>query len=206
MGRRQPRDRPRASQINTEMSLIDQKRIEDAVTSIILALGEDPAREGLVDTPKRVAQMYAEFFSGIDQDPSEVLTTDFQETHKDVVLLRDVPFFSICEHHFLPFYGSAHIGYVPSGRVVGASKLARSLDVLARRPQLQERLTDQLVDTLYTTIQPEGVTAVLSAEHMCMSLRGVRKPGSKIVTSASRGSLRTNDATKREFLALLQGT
>ena len=184
--------------------MIDKKRIEDAVASIILALGEDPAREGLVDTPRRVAEMYTEFFSGLDQDPSEVLSTDFQEGHRDVVVLRDVPFFSICEHHFLPFYGSAHIGYVPSGRVVGASKLARSLDVLARRPQLQERLTDQLVDTLYSTIQPEGVTVVLSAEHMCISLRGAHKPGSKIVTSASRGSLRTNEATKREFLAMLR--
>ena len=150
--------------------------------------------------------MYEEFFSGLDQDPSEVLSTGFEENHQEIVILKDIPFFSICEHHFLPFYGSGSIGYVPKGRVVGASKLARALDILAHRPQIQERLTSQLADTIYTTIQPEGVAVILSAEHMCMSLRGTKKPGSRIITSASRGSFKTQAATKQEFLALLRET
>ena len=183
--------------------MIDGEKIRQAATAIIEAIGEDPAREGLVDTPKRIAQMYEEFFSGLDQDPIEVLATGFEEGHDELVVLRGIPFFSICEHHFLPFYGVAHVGYVPRGRIVGASKLARALDILARRPQIQERLTDQLADAIFTAASPEGVATVLTAEHMCMTLRGVRKPGSKIVTSASRGSLRTQAAAKQEFLALI---
>ena len=186
--------------------MIDREKISDAAASIILAIGEDPDREGLRDTPGRIAQMYEEFFSGLDQDPAAVLATGFEEAHTEVVILKDIPFFSICEHHFLPFYGCAHIGYIPNGRVVGASKLARALDILARRPQIQERLTNQLVDVVYTTIRPEGVVAVLRAEHMCMSLRGVKKPGAKIVTSASRGDFRTQAATRQEFLTLLRET
>ena len=186
--------------------MIDQEKIKEAVTSIILAIGEDTGREGLVETPRRIADMYAEFFSGLDMDPFEVLATGFEEGHGELVVVKNIPFFSICEHHFLPFYGSASIGYVPSGRVVGASKLARALDILARRPQIQERLTRELADTIVGAIQPVGVGVVLAAEHMCMTLRGARKPGSKIVTSASRGSLRTRDEAKREFLALLGGT
>ena len=184
--------------------MIDREKIRDAAASIILAIGENPDREGLRDTPRRMAQMYEEFFSGLDQDPAEVLATGFEEAHMEVVILKDIPFFSICEHHFLPFYGCAHIGYIPNGRVVGASKLARALDILARRPQIQERLTNQLVDVVYATIRPEGVVAVLRAEHMCMSLRGVKKPGAKIVTSASRGEFRTQPATRQEFLTLLR--
>ena len=176
------------------------------MASIIQAIGEDPRREGLADTPRRIAQMYEEFFSGLSQDPAETLATGFEECHQEIVVLRDIPFFSICEHHFLPFFGSAQIGYVPNGRVVGASKLARALDILAHRPQLQERLTNQLVDTVYSAVRPQGVAAILSAEHMCMTLRGAKKPGSKIVTSASRGTFRTQAATKHEFLALLSET
>ena len=184
--------------------MFDQEKIKEAMASILEAIGDDPSREGLQDTPRRVAEMYQEFFSGLDEDPAEALATSFDEGHHELVVLKDIPFQSICEHHFLPFYGTAHIGYIPKGRVVGASKLARALDILARRPQIQERLTDQLVDVIYKTIQPDGVSAVLSAEHMCMSIRGVKKPGSKIVTSASRGSLRTVAAAKQEFLAMIR--
>ena len=184
--------------------MIDREAIEKAVASIIAALDEDPSREGLLDTPRRIAQMYAELFSGLSQDPAEVLATGFEEGHQEIVILKDVSFFSICEHHFLPFVGRAQIGYIPNGRVVGASKLARALDILARRPQIQERLTTQLVETVYATLRPAGVAAVLSAEHMCMSLRGVTKPGSMVVTSASRGSLKTDAASRQEFLALLR--
>ena len=184
--------------------LVDEVEIEKAVASIISALGENPDREGLRETPGRVARMYGEFFSGLDQDPAKVLATDFQERHDEIVILKDISFFSICEHHFLPFYGVTHIGYVPSGRVVGASKLARALDILARRPQMQERLTREFVDAVYTTIEPQGVAAILKAEHLCMTLRGAKKPGTKIVTSASRGNFRTQTATKQEFLALLR--
>ena len=186
--------------------MIDKGRIQRAASAIIEAIGEDPGREGLVDTPRRIALMYEEFFSGLAQDPVEVLATGFEESQDELVVLRGIPFFSVCEHHFLPFYGTAHVGYVPRGRVVGASKLARALDILARRPQIQERLTSQLADTILTATSPAGVATVLSAEHMCMTLRGVRKPGSRIVTSASRGTLRTQAATKREFLALISGT
>ena len=185
---------------------MDEEKIKKAVSSIIEAIGEDAEREGLVDTPRRVAQMYEEFFSGLGQDPAKELETGFEEGHQEMVILRDIPFFSICEHHFLPFYGIAHIGYVPKGRVVGASKLARALDIIARRPQIQERLTDQIVETIYKTIQPDGVAAVISAEHMCMSIRGVKKSGSKVVTSASRGTFKTQAASKQEFFSLLRGT
>lgn len=183
--------------------MIDQDKISNAVSAIIEALGEDPSREGLQDTPRRVAEMYAEFFSGIDADPTEVLATGFEEGHRELVVLRDIPFFSICEHHFLPFFGSVHVGYIPKGRVVGASKLARALDILARRPQIQERLTDQLVEALNKTLEPDGVAAVISAEHMCMSLRGVKKPGSRIITSSARGRLKTQTADRQEFFDLL---
>ena len=184
--------------------LIDQGKIREAVASIICAIGEDPDREGLVDTPRRIAQMYQEFFSGLGQNPTEVLSTGFEESYQELVVLKNIPFFSICEHHFLPFFGLASIGYIPSGRVVGASKLARALDILARRPQLQERLTHQLVDVVYDTVRPKGVAAVLGAEHLCLSLRGAKKPGAKIVTSGSRGSFKTQFATRGEILSLLR--
>lgn len=184
--------------------MTDQRKIEEAIASIIVAIGDDPDREGLAGTPVRIAQMYAEFFSGLERDPSDALATDFETSHDELVILRDIPFFSICEHHFLPFYGVAHIGYIPNGRVAGASKLARALDILALRPQLQERLTGEVVDAIYSQVRPKGVAAVLSAEHLCISLRGAKKPGSKIVTCASRGSFRTQSKTKREFFDLLR--
>lgn len=183
--------------------MVDREKIEEAMEAVIAAIGDDPGREGLRETPRRVAKMYSDFFSGLSQDPKEVLATVFEEDHHDLVVFRDIPFYSICEHHLLPFYGSAQIGYVPSGRVVGASKLARALDILARRPQVQERLTDQLVDTIYEAVHPQGVAAVLKAEHMCVTIRGVKKPGSSIVTSSSRGTLRTQAGVRSEFLALL---
>ena len=175
-----------------------------AAASIIEAIGEDPRREGLVDTPRRIAAMYEEFLASGDQDPSEVLATGFEEGHGEMVVLKDVPFYSICEHHFLPFYGTAAIGYLPNGRVVGVSKLARALDILARRLQLQERLTTQLADAIEEALRPEGVGVILSAEHMCMSLRGVKKLGSKLVTSASRGIIKTEEARRREFDRMLR--
>ncbi len=181
------------------------QKIEEAVASIIEAIGEDPQREGLRETPRRVAQMYQELFAGLEQDPSEVLDVTFEEGYRELVILRDIPFYSICEHHFLPFFGHAHIGYVPDGRVVGASKLARVLDILSHRPQLQERLTEQTADVIYNELQSLGVAVVIEAEHLCLSLRGVQKPGTKVVTSATRGSLNTESTNRAEFLALLQG-
>ena len=179
--------------------------MKQAITGIIEAIGDDVNREGLIDTPRRVSEMYAEFFSGMDKDPCDELSTGFEEGHKEMVVLKDIPFFSICEHHFLPFYGTAHVGYVPSGRVVGLSKIARALDVLAKRPQLQERLTTQLVDAINKSLSPQGAAVVISAEHMCMTLRGAKKPGSKIVTSSSRGSLKTVASQKQEFLEMIRG-
>ena len=185
---------------------MDYEKIQDAIRSVLVAIGEDPHREGLADTPRRIAEMYSELFSGIGIDPASVLTTGFDEGYDETVILRDVPFHSICEHHFLPFFGTAHIAYVPTGRVAGASKLARALDILASRPQIQERLTSQLADTLYDTLQPTGAAVVMSAEHMCMSIRGARKPGSKIVTTAARGSLKDQPNARQDLLALLRET
>ncbi len=186
-----------------ENVLIDRERIEQAVSAIIEAIGDDPRREGLADTPRRVAEMYSEFFSGLEQDPVEVLATGFEEGHREMVVLKDISFYSICEHHLLPFHGSASIGYVPRGRVVGASKLARSLDILAGRPQMQERLTRQLADTVSEGISPEGVGVKLTAEHMCMTLRGIKRPGARVVTSARRGTMKTREDTWREFCDLV---
>ena len=183
--------------------MVDQEQIRQAVSSIIEASGDDPGREGLRETPARVARMYEEFFSGLDQDPREVLSTSFGEDFRDVVIFRDIPFFSICEHHFLPMVGEAQIGYIPNGRVVGASKFGRALDILARRPQMQERLTGQLVDVIQETLSPDGVGAVLDAEHMCMALRGVKKPGSRIVTYSTRGDFSSGASTREELLAAL---
>ena len=185
---------------------MDYEKIQDAIRSVLVAIGEDPHREGLADTPRRIAEMYGELFSGIGKDPASVLTIGFDEGYDETVILRDVPFHSICEHHFLPFFGTAHIAYLPTGRVAGASKLARALDILASRPQIQERLTSQLADTLYDTLQPTGAAVIMSAEHMCMSIRGARKPGSKIVTTAARGSLKDQPTARQDLLALLRET
>ena len=185
--------------------MIDREKIKEAFVDIISSIGDDPNREGLRDTPERVSIMYEKLFSGIHEDPSSVLSSGFQESHEEVVIVRDISFFSICEHHFLPFYGAAHIGYVPNGKVIGASKIARALDILARRPQLQERLTDQIVDAVQNTVNPEGVIALLSASHMCMTIRGVEKTDSKVVTSASRGSFKSLPNRREEFFSLLRG-
>src|SRR6516225_5519912 len=174
-----------------------------AVREIIQAVGEDPNREGLIETPRRVADMYAEVFSGLRQDPADVLRVGFEEGHQELVLVKDIPFYSMCEHHFLPFHGVAHVGYIPNGRVVGLSKLARALEILARRPQLQERLTSQLADAIMTALEPAGVAVVIMADHLCITARGVKKPGSLTVTSAMRGVFRRQPATRAEFMALL---
>jgi len=185
--------------------LIDLPRIEEAVLSILEAIGEDPKREGLVDTPRRIADMYSELFVGLDLDPKAELTVSYEEGHHEIVILRDIPFYSMCEHHLLPFYGLVHIGYIPNGSVIGMSKLARAVEVLSRRPQIQERLTTQIAETLLQALNPDGVAVVIQAEHMCMTLRGVRKPGSNVITSATRGLFRSKAATRAEFLSLVQG-
>jgi GTP cyclohydrolase I len=186
--------------------MVDQEKIKKAISLIIEAIGEDPSREGLQRTPERVAELYAEIFSGLHQDPAEVLTVGFEEGHREMVIVKDIPFYSMCEHHILPFYGMAHVGYIPSkiGRVVGASKLARVVDIVAKRPQLQERMTSQIADAIVRSLQPDGVAVVVQAEHLCMTMRGVKKPGSSIVTSATRGLFRTRVATRAEFMSLVQ--
>lgn len=184
--------------------MIDQDRIQRAVQEIILAIGEDPSRPGLVDTPLRIAEMYGELFSGLGRDPVEELSTSFEEGRQEMVVLRDIPFYSLCEHHFLPFFGVAHLGYIPRGPIVGLSKIARALDVLARRPQVQERMTAQLADAIMQALNPNGVAVVVAAEHLCMTMRGVKKPGSNILTSAMRGTFDEDVASRAEFLSLLQ--
>lgn len=185
--------------------MIDTAKIEDAVASIIEAIGEDPTREGSAGTPRRIAEMYAELFDGMGIDPKQELAVGFDEGHHEMVILKDVPFYSLCEHHFLPFYGVAHVGYIPKGRVVGASKLARVVETLAKRPQIQERLTTQIADTIVEALNPEGVAVVIQAEHLCMTMRGIKKPGSNILTSATRGLFRRSPLTRSEFLSLVQG-
>jgi GTP cyclohydrolase I len=187
--------------------VINEAEIRAAVTSIIKAIGEDPKREGLVGTPARVAEMYAELFAGLDKNPREELKVGFEEGHREMVILRDIPFYSMCEHHLLPFYGVVHIGYIPNaeGRIVGASKLARVVEIVAMRPQLQERMTTQIADTIVDGIKPDGVAVIVQAEHLCMIMRGIKKPGSAIVTSALRGTFRGRAETRTEFFSLLQG-
>ncbi|MFC1900568.1 GTP cyclohydrolase I FolE [Chloroflexota bacterium] len=186
--------------------MLNETEIRKAIISIIESIGEDPNREGLRDTPRRVAEMYNELFMGIEQDPKEVLSVEFEEGHREMVIVRDIPFYSLCEHHLLPFYGTAHIGYIPNakGRVVGASKLPRVVDIFARRLQIQERMTSQIADAIVEGIEPAGVGVVVRAEHLCMMMRGVRKPGSTVETSALRGTFRSNSKTRSEFITLLQ--
>jgi GTP cyclohydrolase IA len=189
------------------MREIDQGRIEKAVREIIEALGEDPEREGLVDTPERVANFYAEVFDGIHQEPGDVVDAFFGEEHyQEIVMVREIPFYSMCEHHFVPFHGQAHVAYIPRGRVTGLSKLARLVEGYARRPQMQERLTAQVADALADRLEPLGVMVVVEAEHLCMSMRGIKKPGAVTVTSAVRGTMQTDSATRAEAMALLFGT
>jgi GTP cyclohydrolase I len=184
--------------------MIDRPALARAVADLLRALGEDPDREGLRRTPERVAEMYAEIFSGLAEDPGALLEGGFDEQHEEMVVLRDIRLQSVCEHHLLPFIGTAHVGYIPRGRVVGIDKIARAVDILARRPQVQERLTSQIADLLERRLEPRGVAVILSAEHLCMSMRGLRVPGSRVVTSATRGAFRTREATRLEFLALLK--
>jgi GTP cyclohydrolase I len=187
--------------------VINEAEIKAAVTSIIKAVGENPGREGLADTPGRVAEMYAELFMGLDMNPQEELTVGFEEGHREMVILRDIPFYSMCEHHILPFYGVVHIGYIPNdtGRVVGASKLARVVEIFAKRLQIQERMTTQIADAIVSGLNPDGVGVIVQAEHLCMIMRGIKKPGSAIVTSALRGTFRHRAETRSEFFSLLQG-
>lgn len=186
------------------MAGFDAPRIQAAVRELIEAIGEDPDREGLRDTPRRIAQMYEEVFAGLFADPATPLLVQFEEGHDEMVILRDIPFYSICEHHFLPFHGVAHIGYIPDGRVVGISKLARTVEAFAKRPQLQERLTAQVADCIMEALKPDGVAVVVEAEHLCMTMRGIKKAGSRMVTSAMRGDFRQQSVTRGEFLSLVQ--
>lgn len=184
---------------------VDLPRIERAVREILAAVGEDPDREGLRDTPARVARMYAELFSGLHEDPRVHLQKFFTEKYDEVVLVRDISFNSICEHHMMPFMGKAHIGYLPDGRVVGLSKLARVVEGVARRPQVQERMTETIADLLVEELKAKGVVVVMEAVHTCMTVRGVRKPGAICVTSAMRGAFRNNPSTRAEIMTLIYG-
>jgi GTP cyclohydrolase I len=184
---------------------IDQPAIEKAVRQILVALGEDPDREGLKNTPSRVARMYTELFGGLAEDPGKHLEVGFTERYDEMVILRDIPFYSICEHHLLPFMGVAHVGYLPRGRIVGLSKLARVVDIFSRRPQLQERLTQQIADLIMEKLDAKGAAVIVEATHTCMTIRGAKKPGSVMVTSAVRGTFKTNLATRTEAINLLTG-
>jgi GTP cyclohydrolase IA len=183
----------------------DLPRIERAVREILLAVGEDPDRDGLRDTPGRVARALNEQFAGLRMHPEDVLTTVFDADHEEMVLVRDIELYSMCEHHLVPFFGRAHVGYIPNekGQITGLSKLARLVDLYARRPQVQERMTSQIADAMMTTLEPRGVIVIIEAEHLCMSMRGVRKPGAKTVTSAVRGSFLNSESTRAEAMSLL---
>lgn len=186
---------------------MDKASIEDAVYTIIEAIGEDPEREGLKGTPRRIAEMYEELFAGLKEDPSELLEVGFDdENHREMVIVKDIPFYSMCEHHFMPFHGVAHVGYIPQGRILGVSKVARLVEMLARRPQVQERLTSQVADFLCEGgLKAAGAAVVIEAEHLCMTARGIKKPGSKVVTSATRGVFREDPRTRAEFFAIIEG-
>lgn len=184
---------------------MDKAKIEEGVRLILEGIGEDPTREGLQKTPARVAKMYEEICAGLTEDPTRHFETTFDEGHEEMVLVGDIPFYSICEHHLVPFFGQAHIAYIPAkdGQICGLSKLARLVDSFAKRPQVQERLTSQIADTLVSELHPQGALVVLEAEHLCMSMRGVKKPGSKTTTSAVRGIFESNPVTREEALSLM---
>ncbi|MBT2582039.1 GTP cyclohydrolase I FolE [Planococcus sp. ISL-109] len=183
---------------------VDLEKIEKAVGMILEAVGEDVGREGLQDTPKRVAKMYAEVFAGLKEDPKEYFRTVFHENHEELVLVKDIPFYSMCEHHLVPFFGKAHVAYIPrDGVVTGLSKLARAVETVAKRPQLQERITSTIADSLMETLNPHGVYVMVEAEHMCMTMRGIKKPGSKTVTAVSRGLLETDDIKRSEVITYI---
>ncbi|KML01459.1 GTP cyclohydrolase I FolE [Rossellomorea marisflavi] len=187
------------------MAEVNYRQIEDAVRLILEAIGDNPNREGLLDTPKRVAKMYAEVFSGMHQDPKEYFETIFGEDHEELVLVKDIPFHSMCEHHLVPFFGKAHVAYIPrNGRVTGLSKLARAVETVAKRPQLQERITSTVADTIMETLEPHGVMVVVEAEHMCMTMRGVKKPGASTVTTSVRGSFKEDAQARNEVLSFIK--
>lgn len=184
---------------------MDKERIENAVREILYAIGENPDREGILDTPRRIAKMFEEVFSGISEDPAKHLEVYFQdEMYEELVLVKDIPFYSVCEHHLVPFFGKAHVAYLPkNGRLTGLSKLARVVETVAKRPQLQERITATVADTIMNKLQPYGVIVVIEAEHMCMTMRGVKKPGSKTVTSAVRGTFKTDSKSRAEVMSMI---
>jgi GTP cyclohydrolase I len=185
--------------------MVDKERVKAAVREILIAIGDDPDREGLIETPDRVARMYDEIFAGLHKDPKEYVKVFQEENHEEIVLVKDIPTYSICEHHLLPFVGVAHVVYIPrKGKVMGLSKLARIVDIIAKKPQLQERLTSQVADVLMDTINPIGAAVVMEAEHLCMTMRGIKKPGSRTITSALRGSIKTDARTRAEVMALIK--
>jgi GTP cyclohydrolase I len=198
--------RRKASTNGAPQPAVDQDRIQAAVREILLAVGEDPDREGLRETPERVARMYAEVFAGLHSDPREMLRKTFTQKYDEMVLVKDIQFASFCEHHLLPFLGKAHIAYLPNGKIVGLSKLARLVEALARRPQVQERMTEELADLLTQELEPRGVAVIVEASHTCMTIRGVRKPDSNCTTSAMRGVFRDHQPTRAELMALVYGT
>ena len=184
--------------------MVDGASIHQSIIAILRAIGEDPEREGLIDTPDRVSRSYSELFSGVELDPLEAFTTVFtQEKMGGTVVLKDTPFYSFCEHHLLPFYGVVHMGYIPNGKVAGASKLIRALEILSRRLQIQERLTNELAESIYRALDPDGVIVVVEAEHLCMIMRGVNKPGSRIITSASRGPFANGEISSSDFMDMV---
>lgn len=188
------------------MANVDHAKIEEAVKMILEAVGEDPDREGLLDTPKRVARMYEEIFAGLNQDPKQYFETIFGEEHEEMVLVKDISFHSVCEHHLVPFYGKAHVAYIPkNGKVTGLSKLARAVEAISKRPQLQERITSTIANSIMESLEPHGVMVVVEAEHMCMTMRGVKKPGAQTVTSAVRGVFAEDYRTRSEVLAFIKG-
>jgi GTP cyclohydrolase IA len=200
--------RPTISSTNTSAAIspvVDQARIRNAVREILIAIGENPEREGLLETPDRVARMYAEVFAGLHTDPAMYLQKTFTQKHDEMVLVKDIDFSSCCEHHLLPFIGKAHIAYLPNGQVLGLSKLARTVDALAKKPQVQERMTEDLADLIMTHLKPRGVGVVLEASHSCMTIRGVRKPGAMTITSAMRGGFREHPETRQELMSLIFG-
>lgn len=183
---------------------MDKEKLRQAAKIILEAIGEDPSREGLADTPRRVAEMYIKMFEGLHEDPTRHLKVTFDEKHEEMVIVKNIAFYSMCEHHLLPFSGKAHVGYTPHGKVVGISKLVRVVEGFAKRPQLQERMTSQIADSIMNALNPFGVAVVIEAEHTCMAMRGVQKPGSSIITSAMRGSFRKNEAQRAEFMSLIK--
>jgi len=185
--------------------MIDKERVKAAVREILIAIGDDPDREGLKETPDRVARMYDEIFAGLHKDPREYVKVFQEENHEEIVLVKDIPTYSICEHHLLPFVGVAHVVYIPrKGKIMGLSKLARIVDTIAKKPQLQERLTSEVADVLMDAINPIGAAVVMEAEHLCMTMRGIKKPGSKTITSALRGIIKTDARTRAEVMALIK--